>query len=429
MAYEPNLPYMPSLAYDPDLAVVPFSSSLLNNTPNISLDIDSDDENPPLSISQPAPTPLTTSWLRQWVRSTREYIVDLAGDPTNQHQTRSQFQRASSLLDQVLENYDLDTFAEASGHLAWDVAMKEEYNSLLANDKWDLSPLPKGIKLARCKWVYRTKYGLDGKADKNKVRLVAKGFSQVEGIDYTETFSPISKMNSIHLVLSLAASYKWEVHQMDVKSAFMHGDLHEEIYMEQPPSFIQDDSSLVFRLTKSFYGLKQAPHSWYDKMDSFLLATIFSRCHFDNNFYTKRAHGQLIILVLYVDDCILISNYPKLINHVKSSLKKKLDMIDFGYLHYFLGLQVLQSKEGISLSQSKYACDLLRRFHMEYCKPSPSLFKSRVKLSLTYTSLEVDATLYHQFVGSLLYLTHSRLDISFVIGLVARYMQHPHEIH
>jgi hypothetical protein len=100
--------------------------------------------------------------------------------------------------------------------------MKEEYKSLLANDTWDLVPLPKGRKLVRCKWVYRTKYELDGKVDKHKDRLVAKGFSQVEGIDYTETFAPVAKMNSIRLVLSLATSYKWEVHQMDVKSAFLH---------------------------------------------------------------------------------------------------------------------------------------------------------------------------------------------------------------
>ena len=146
----------------------------------------------------------------------------------------------------VSENYDPDTFAEASSHPAWDATMKEEYKSLLDNDTWDLVPLPKGRKLVRCKWVYRTKYGPDDKVDKCKAKLVVKGFSQVEGIDYTETFAPIAKMNSICLVLSLVASYKWEVHQMDVKSSFLHGNFHEEIYMEKPPVFIQDDSSLVF---------------------------------------------------------------------------------------------------------------------------------------------------------------------------------------
>eukprot|EP00253_Pinus_taeda_P007569 PITA_07569 len=146
-------------------------------------------------------------------------------------------------------------------------------------------------------------------------------------------------MNSVRLVLFLAASFKWEIHQMDVKSTFLHGDLHEEIYMEQPIGFIQIDSSLVCRLKKSLYGLKQAPRAWYAKMDNFLLEFGFSRCHSDNTVYTKKAGKSLIILVLYVDDLILTSSDPNLINHVKSSLKKKFEMTDLGHLHYFLGLQ------------------------------------------------------------------------------------------
>eukprot|EP00253_Pinus_taeda_P030727 PITA_30727 len=153
-------------------------------------------------------------------------------------------------------------------------------------------------------------------------------------------------MNSIHFVLSLAASFKWEVHQMDVKSTFLHGDLHEEIYMEQPIGFIKSDSNLVFRLKKSLYGLKQAPRAWYAKMDSFLLETRFSRCHSDNIVYTNKVGKYLIILFLYVDDIILTGSDPNLINHVNSSHKKKFEMTDLGHLRYFLGLQVLQSKEG-----------------------------------------------------------------------------------
>eukprot|EP00253_Pinus_taeda_P024075 PITA_24075 len=158
-------------------------------------------------------------------------------------------------------------------------------------------------------------------------------------------------MNSVRLVLSLAASFKWEVHQMDVKFAFLHGDLHEEIYMEQPIGFIQTDSSLVCRLKKSLYGLKQSPRAWYAKMDSFLLESDFSMCHSDNTLYTKKVGKSLIILVLYVDDLILTGSDSNLINHVKSRLKKKFEMTDLGHLHYFLGLQVLQSKEGIFFSQ------------------------------------------------------------------------------
>ena len=135
--------------------------------------------------------------------------------------------------------------------------------------------------------------------------------------------------------------------------------------MEQTPRYVQNNSSLVYLLKKSLYGLKQAPRAWYDKMDSFLLDTGFSRCHSDPNVYTKKVGNHLIILVLYVDDLILTGSDPKIITHVKSSLRQNFEMPDLGHFHYFLGLQVQQTKEGIFLSQSKYACDLLRRFHME----------------------------------------------------------------
>ena len=164
-------------------------------------------------------------------------------------------------------------------------------------------------------------------------------------------------------------------------------------------------------------------------MDRFILDNVFSRCHFDNNVYTKKVGKSFTILVLYVDDLILIGTDPKLINHVKSSLKKKFEMTDLGHLHYFLGLQVLQSKEGSTLSQLKYACDILHHFHMEDCKPAPSPFQFGVKISVTCTTPEVDATLYHQLFSKLMYLTHTHPDLSFVIGLVTRFMHQPHESH
>jgi hypothetical protein len=149
-------------------------------------------------------------------------------------------------LAQVSETHDLETFVEASIHPDWDTTMNEQYHSLMENDTWDLVPLLKGRKLVICKWVYRTKYASDGSVERHKAWLVSKGFSQVEGIDYNETFSHVAKMNSIHLVLALATSHKWEVHQMDVKSSFLHGDLQEEIYMEQPLA--------MFRMTPTLFS-------------------------------------------------------------------------------------------------------------------------------------------------------------------------------
>eukprot|EP00253_Pinus_taeda_P033067 PITA_33067 len=190
-----------------------------------------------------------------------------------------------------------------------------------------------------------------------------------------------------------------------------------------------EHSILGCRLKKSLYGLKKAPRDWYAKMDSFLLDTGFYRCHYDNTIYTKKVGKSLIIHVLYVDDPILIVSDSNLINHVKSSRKNKFEMIDLGHLHYFLGLQVLQSKEGISLSQSKYSLDILRHFHMEDSKPTPSPFQFGAKHSFACTSPEYYATLYHQLVGKLLYLTHTHPDLSFDVGLIAQFMQNPHESH
>jgi hypothetical protein len=168
-------------------------------------------------------------------------------------------------------------------------------------------------------------------------------------------------MKSIRLLLTLTASRKWDIHQMDVKSAFLLCP------------------RLIFHLNKSLYGLKKAPRAWYAKMDNFLIDKRFSRCHSDSNIvYTNNVGNHLIILFLYVDDLILTGSDSKLLNHVKTILKKKLAMTHLGFFQYFLGLQVLQTNEGIFLSQSKYSCDLLHRFHMDDCKPTPSPFHSGV---------------------------------------------------
>jgi hypothetical protein len=241
-------------------------------------------------------------------------------------------------LAQVLETHDPETFAKASGHPDWDTTMNEEYHFFMENNTWNIFPLTKGRKIVICKWFYITKYASDGSVDRHKDRLVAKGFSQVEGIDYNETFSPIDKMNSILLVLSLVASHKSKVHKMDVKFSLFHGYLQEKIYMEQPLGYVQNDSILVCHLKKSLYGIKKSPRAWYAKMDNFLIETGFSRFHSNPNVYTKNVGSHLIILVLYVDDLILTRSDSKLLNHVKTILKKKFEMKDLGILHYFLGL-------------------------------------------------------------------------------------------
>eukprot|EP00253_Pinus_taeda_P034810 PITA_34810 len=215
---------------------------------------------------------------------------------------------------------------------------------------------------------------------------------------------------------------------MDVKNPFLHGDLFEEIYMEQPLGFIQD-SSLVCKLKKSLYGLKQALRAWYAKMDSFILSQNFERCKSDPNVYMLRTHDSILILVLYVDDLLITSNFASTIAAVKRTLHDRFLVMDMGPLHFFLGLEISQDATGIKLSQAKYARDLLERFHMTNCKPAPTPFLSGVRLEDGGDTPLVDSTLYRQLVGSLLYLTHSRPYLSYAVGAVSRYMQEPHELH
>ena len=158
--------------------------------------------------------------------------------------------------------------------------MKEEFSSLQKNNTWEQVDLPPGRKLVQCKWVFKTMFAADGSPLKYKEILVAKGYSQLHGIDYNETFAPVAKMDSIRLALPITASKQWEVHHMDVKCAFLNGDITEDIYMQKPQGF-STNPSLMCRLKKSLYGLKQAPRAWYAKIDSFLLSLNFVRCKSD----------------------------------------------------------------------------------------------------------------------------------------------------
>ncbi|GLJ07318.1 hypothetical protein SUGI_0064280 [Cryptomeria japonica] len=164
-------------------------------------------------------------------------------------------------------------------------------------------------------------------------------------------------------------------------------------------------------------------------MDSFLLSAGFTKCHSDPNVYILRQDDSHLILVLYVDDLIIIGSTSSIISKVKSALHDRFAMTDLGLLHYFLGIEISQSSSGITLSQPKYALDLLAHFHMADCKPALTPFLSRVKLEAQCSSPLVDATLYRQLVGSLIYLTHTRPDISFAVGMVSRFMQEPYELH
>jgi hypothetical protein len=163
----------------------------------------------------------------------------------------------------------------------WEIAMQEKYDSLLVNNSWSLVPLPKGRKPISCKWVFKIKHGVDGEVERYKARLVARGFTQTFGVDYNEAFAPVAKFVSIRCILALAAIEDMEIHQMDVKTAFLNGDLEEEIYMEQPEGFTHEGDHLVCKLHKSLYGLKQSPRAWNQKLDTFLKNIKFTKSDAD----------------------------------------------------------------------------------------------------------------------------------------------------
>jgi hypothetical protein len=189
------------------------------------------------------------------------------------------------------------------------------------------------------------------------------------------------------------------------------------------------DSSLVYQLKKTLYGLKQAPRAWYAKMDSYLLSQNFVRCKSDLNVYMLRMTDSLLLLVLYVDDLLITSFSTSVIVAVKRILHDRFLMMDMGLLHLFLGLEISQDASSIKLSQAKYARDILERFHMIDCKSTPTPFLSGVKLEDGGETPLVDKTLYKKLVGILLYITHSILDLSYVVGAVFRFMHESHELH
>jgi hypothetical protein len=232
------------------------------------------------------------------------------------------------------------TFEEAVQKEQWKEATMEEHQSIMKNEVWEIVPRPKEKSVVTSKWVYKIKHATDGSMDKYKARFIARGFSQKEGEDYDEMFALVARYTSIRAIISLAASMGWNLHQMDVKTAFLNGAIEEEVYIEQPQGFeVHSRDTHVCILKKSLYGLKQAPRAWYAKMDSYLTRLGFSKSHADPNHYYKVVDNAPVILLLYVDD-LFITGEESLIIQCKKELASEFDMKDLGLMHYYLGLKV-----------------------------------------------------------------------------------------
>ncbi|RVW97213.1 Retrovirus-related Pol polyprotein from transposon RE1 [Vitis vinifera] len=297
----------------------------------------------------------------------------------------------------------------------WRQAMVDEMAALHSNGTWDLVVLPSGKSTVGCRWVYAVKVGPDGQVDRLKARLVAKGYTQVYGSDYGDTFSPVAKIASVRLLLSMAAMCSWPLYQLDIKNAFLHGDLAEEVYMEQPPGFVaQGESGLVCRLRRSLYGLKQSPRAWFSRFSSVVQEFGMLRSTADHSvFYHHNSLGQCIYLVVYVDDIVITGSDQDGIQKLKQHLFTHFQTKDLGKLKYFLGIEIAQSSSGVVLSQRKYALDILEETGMLDCKPVDTPMDPNVKLVPGQGEPLGDPGRYRRLVGKLNYLTITRPDISF----------------
>jgi hypothetical protein len=291
--------------------------------------------------------------------------------------------------------------------------MEKEYAALLANHTWDLVPCPTGTNVVTGKWLFRHKLTSGGSLDRYKARWVLRGFTQRSGVDYDETFSPVVKFATIRVVLSLALSRDWAIHQLDVKNAFLHGTLTETVYCSQPTGFFDADRpDMACRLNRSLYGLKQAPRAWYSRFASYLASIGFVEAKSDTSLFIYQRGDDTVYLLLYVDDIVLTASTADLLHRTIVALQREFAMKDLGPLHHFLGITAERRPQGLFLHQRQYVIDILERAGMSDCKPCSTPVDTQAKLSDDVGPPVADATSYRSLTGALQYLTFSRPNIA-----------------
>lgn len=314
----------------------------------------------------------------------------------------------------------------------WIHAMEEELASLNTMKTWSLVKREPNMKIVKSKWVYRIKRGPDGRVDKYKARVVAVGTSQIQGIDYFETYSPVVKLTSLRLLLALGNAEGMCMRQLDVKTAYLHGKLEETVYMEQPPGF--GDGSSVCKLHKSLYGLKQSGRTWNKTLDEILLELGYKRLESDRCVYFLKTGTGRVFLSVYVDDMLMLADTPQMLKDAIDRLGKRVELKDLGEPKYILGIEVHHDKKTrtLTLSQRKQIDDLLKDFHMEDCKPVKTPMEiSQWKLMSKWANkgdgapeveqkqLEVP---FQSLIGRLMYLVQgTRPDITFATNFLSQF--------
>nr|GEV49454.1 retrovirus-related Pol polyprotein from transposon TNT 1-94 [Tanacetum cinerariifolium] len=310
----------------------------------------------------------------------------------NQRTLRSQAQNHSNFFCFISTRKPKDV-KEALKDESWVVSMQEELNQFIANDVWELVPLPISQSVIGTKWFFRNKLDENGIVSKNKDRLVAQEYNQQEGIDYDEIYALVARLESIRILLAIACASDFKLYQMDVKSAFLNGFLNEE----------------------------QAPKAWYDILKAFLIKHEYSIGMVDNTLFTKNSKSHLIIVQIYVDDIIFGSTSQNLCDDFAKIMHDEFEMSVIGELNFFLGLQIKQMEDKIFFNQSKYIKEMLKKFGLEDSKPTKTPMSTEINLTKDDEANSVDSSKYRGMIGSLLYLTASRPDIMFSVYLCARF--------
>jgi transposase InsO family protein len=319
---------------------------------------------------------------------------------------------------------------EAMKQQCWKDAMDAELKSITDNNTWTMAELPKGQQAIGLKWVFKVKKDPAGNVVKHKARLVAKGYAQKQGIDYDEVFAPVARIETVRVLLALAASGGWEVHHMDVKSAFLNGDLLEEVYVHQPPGFIDPkEAGKVLFLNKALYGLKQAPRAWNSKLDQELCNLGFRKCEEEHAVYRRSEGSSFLLVGVYVDDLIICGPDSSMIATFKQQMMSLFSVSDLGLLSYYLGIEVVQGSGEITISQSAYAKKIVEQCGMTGCNPTDTPMEERTKLVTGTAEKVLDASRYRSVIGSLRYLVNTRPDIGFAVGMASRFMESPNQEH
>ena len=317
----------------------------------------------------------------------------------------------------------------------WKEAVARELDSIVKHDTWEEEDLPKGRIPLDCRWIFTKKYDKDGNVIRYKARLVVKGYKQKAGIDFVETFAPVIKFKSIRILAAIAAQFKMPMYQYDVPTAFLKGDLKEEIYLKAIPGVPMVDASKVLRLLKTLYGLKQSPREWNEVITKFLISCGFQVSQADPCiFWRNDLMGKKIYVGVYVDDIIVTGNDETSVGEFIEALKQKFGIQEGGVLQWYLGIRFDQTKCGISMDQVQFLKNKLVEFDSFVgaggsSSPLPLDYLDLLRNEQLLKSEEPNFP-YRQMVGSLMYaMIGTRPDLATAIGIVCRYLQNPKKIH